>query len=150
MDSVHGHLGPGCRAPRSATATTGRRTSRETGAVVGSDRAHGHLRVIGGNGDLLERAEVTGQPGSDGRTGEATGSTGALGQPVGNGAMVRSRRNWGHPNWTQRSRFPIGTRTEGSGNRVSVKRCQRVRVRATGIGSETRHRPPRHSARRAM
>ena len=114
---------PGPRSP------SGGRGKRRPAGVCGGDGATRH-----------RRADRRGRP----------GPRGAFGQPVGNGAVVRSRRNWGHPNWTQRGRFPIGTRTEGSGNRVSVKRCRRVRDRATGIGSETRHRPPRHSAGRAM
>ena len=47
---------------------------------------------------------------------------GLLRETGGDGEVARSRRNWGHPNWTQRVRFH-GTRNEGSGNRVSVKRC---------------------------
>ena len=78
MDSVHGHLGPGGRAPRSSAATTSRRASRETVTGVGSDRTHGHLRVVVGDGDLLVRAAVTRRLGTAERIGDATGPAGRL------------------------------------------------------------------------
>ena len=56
----------------------------------------------------------------------------------------------GPPQLDSAKSVPIGARTDGTGNRVSVKRCRRVRGRETGVESETRHRPPRRKARRAM
>jgi hypothetical protein len=77
-----------------------------------------------GDGDLLERSTGTGKPAAGERCGETTGhargprATGDLlpsgdgwhaifGWGVGNGVVVRSRRIWGHPNWTQRGRFRL-------------------------------------------
>ncbi len=127
-----------------------------------------------GDGGLLERSEGTGQPAAGGWFGEAIGhaqSLRALGDlpPSGGGwhsafgctsvhMRVRCRQRscgrgaegTGPPQLDSAKSVPIGARTNGTGNRVSVKRCQRVRGRETGVESETRHRPPRRKARRAM
>lgn len=96
------------------------------------------------------------------RTADGTSPPGALrciygctsvhtcGWGAGNGVVVKEPKELGPPQLDSARSVPIGTRTEGSGNRVSVKRCQRVRDRATGVESDTRHRPPRRKARRAM
>ena len=124
----------------SAAATTSRPPSRETGTGVGSNRACDDLRVVAGDGDLLERAEGTSSLVTDGRCGEAIGSE----PPSG----VRGQRSsgvepeeLGPPQLDPARSVPIGARTEGSGNRVSVKRCQRVRNRATGIAPDNAASP---------
>jgi hypothetical protein len=103
-------------------ATTSRRTPRETGAGVGSDRAHGHLRVVAGDGDLLERSTRRGDSPSGIVTARRSGSPGTFGWSVGNGAVVEEPKELGPPQLDS-ARLVPGTRTEGSGNRVSVKRC---------------------------
>ncbi len=88
------------------------------------------------------------------RAADGTSPPGALrctcGWGAGNGVVVKEPKELGPPQLDSARSVPIGARTEGSGNRVSVKRCQRIRDRATGVVSDTRHRPPRRKARRAM
>jgi hypothetical protein len=86
----------------------------------------------------------------EGATARRSGPRGVFGQPVDDGAVVEEPKELGPPQLDSVRSVPIGARTEGTGNRVSVKRCQRGRGRETGVESETRHRPPRRKARRAM
>jgi hypothetical protein len=86
---------PGRRPP-----SGGRRRRRPAGAVDG-----------------------TGRPVPAEASARRRGSGPAFGWEAGNGAVVRSRRNWGHPNWTQRGRFRLAPVADGSGNRVSVTRA---------------------------
>lgn len=149
MDSVHGHLGPGHRRLRPKAATTSRRSFRETGADVGSDRARDHLRVVARNGDLLERQGFGVTPGCRTvRRGHRV--LRRLRTAKSNGVVVQEPTELMPSQLASAKWVPIGTRIEGSGNRVSAKRCRRVRGRETGVGPETRHRPPRRKARRAM
>jgi hypothetical protein len=135
----------GVRRQRRVGGRHGRpwRASGQTGPAVTFGWAEG-------DGDLPDRAEVTRRLGIDERTGEATGSTGRLRAAGGQRSGGEEPKELGPPQLDSAKPVPIGTRTEGSGNRVSVERCRRIRGRAAGIESETRHRPPRHSARRAM
>ena len=156
-DSVHGHLGPGCRTP-----SRGRRQRRVGERHGKPGRASGQTGPTspsggGGNGDLLDRSEGTGQPAAGEWCGEATGHARRLrahfGAQRGAGQATESweePKELGPPQLDSARSVPIGTRTEGLGNRVSVKRCRRVRGRETGVESDTRHRPPRRKARRAM
>jgi hypothetical protein len=129
-----------------STATTSRRTPRETGAGVGSDRAHGHLRVVESDGDLLERSSEARKLAVGERDGEANEFDGHLRVVGGRGSRGVEPKDLGPPQLDPARSVPIGTRTEGSGNRVSVNRCQRVRDRATGVESE--RAIARHAARR--
>jgi hypothetical protein len=144
-------------------ATTSRRTSRVTGAGVGSDRACGHLRVGAGNGGLLERSRSTGQPAADERFGETTGhacrlrASGdppppgvgwhvAFGRSAGNGVVVEEPKELGPPQLDSARSVPNGARTDGTGNRVSVKRCHGFEA-GRPASSPTRG-IARHAARR--
>jgi hypothetical protein len=133
-----------------SAATTSRRSPRETGAGAGSDRARDHLRVVEGNGDLLERSSAARRLAVSGRDSEANefaghlrvvGERGSRGEepkdlgpiPTGPsevGSDWRQDRGLGQPG--QREAVPTGSRL---GNRRRVR---------------TRHRPPRRKARRAM
>jgi hypothetical protein len=112
-----------------------------TEAGVGSDRARGHLRVVEGDGDLLERSEVSGQPAPRGVAARQPGTPPPSGDRqghdlrgvFGNGAMAQEPKDLGPPQLDSVRSVPIGTRTDGSGNRVSVKRYQRKRDRALAI-----------------
>ena len=92
-----------------------------------------------GDGDLLERSKGTGKPGVGERYGETIGharrlrAAGDL-SPSGGGCTSPSGEVWqrsrgeepkdlGPPQLDPARSVPIGARTEGSGNRVSVKRC---------------------------
>jgi hypothetical protein len=120
-------------------ATTSRRPSRETVRASGQT---GPAAPSGGagNGDLLERSRVAGQPVIAERCGETTGqacrpratsdlapSGGrwhiAFGRDACNGVVVEEPKELGPPQLDPARSVPNGTRTEGSGNRVSVKRC---------------------------
>jgi hypothetical protein len=81
---------PGRRPP-----SGGRRKRRPAGAVDG-----------------------TGQPVPAEVPARRRGSETALGRGAGNGAVVRSRRNWGHPNWAQCGRFQLapGPRARETGS----------------------------------
>jgi hypothetical protein len=80
------------------------------------------------------------------RRGEATESTAPSGGG-GHRVVVSEPEELRPPQLDSASSVSIGARTDGSGNRVSVKRCRRVRGRATGTGLATRHRPPRRLRR---
>ena len=151
-ESGHGQCSRPPRTGRSGSfgrpaATTGRRPSRETGAGVGSDRADGRLRVASETGACWSVRLGTGQPAAgrgvrrsdrarstpsgDGRVphprvGYTVPPSGALRcsrDGAGNGAVVEEPKELGPPQLDPARSVPIGTRTDGSGNRVSVKRC---------------------------
>ena len=134
--------------------TASRRTSRATGAVVGSDRARstfgwygkrGPAGAFGGHGATRSqrmvrrsnRARST-PPGSERYV--------AFGRGARNGAVVQEPKELWPPQLDSVRSVPIGARTNGTGNRVSVKRRQRVRGRETGVESE--RGIARHAARR--
>lgn len=104
--------------------------------------------AFGGSGQPVPRGVAARRPGTPSPSGGGGCST--FGSGAGNGVMAQEPKDLGPPQLDSVRSVPIGTRTEGSGNRVSVNRCQRRRDRATGVRSETRHRPPRRKARRAM
>jgi hypothetical protein len=102
-------------------ATTSRRPSRETVRASGQTGPAPPSGDVG-NGDLLERSRVRGNlssaNGAARRPGRlvalgrratwrlrAAGGTSLSGGTHATGSWSRSRRNWGHPNWTQRGRF---------------------------------------------
>src|SRR5690606_18766429 len=91
-DSVHGHLGPGHRRLRPAAATTSRRSFRETGAGVGST---GLAAAFGWRRETETCWDARGFEVTLGSTGAAARPPGRprLRTAVGNGAVVRSRRN---------------------------------------------------------
>ncbi len=107
----------------SPRATTSRRTPRETGADVGSDRACGHLRVarrrrpagaFDGTGQLEPKSGAARRPSTLATLGweatcclRAAGGASLSGDVRATESWLRSRRNWGHPNWTQRGRFRL-------------------------------------------
>ena len=115
-------------------ATTSRRPPREIGAGVGSDRACGHLRVteetetcwaFEGHGATRGQrmlGETTGHARHLRVTSDMSPSGGrwhdASGRRAGTELWSRSRRNWGHPNWTQRGRFRLapGPRARATGS----------------------------------
>ena len=123
-------------------ATTSRRPSRETGVGVGSDRAGGHLRVVPATETCWSVRRARGNSWSTGGAARRPGTLDASGRRVtcrlraagdtslpsalrcawkrgvGNGVVERSRRIWGHPNWTQRGRFRLapGPRARATGS----------------------------------
>jgi hypothetical protein len=130
-------------------ATTSRRTSRATGAGVGSDRtgvAFGWRRKRRPAGAFGEHGATRSWRAGrrDDRARSAPSGAGWA------GSCGEEPKELGPPQLDSVRSVLIGTRTEGSGDRVSVKRRQRVRGRETGVESETRHRPPRRRAGRAM
>jgi len=151
-ESEHGQCSRPPRTGRSGsfgrpTATTGRRASRETVAAVGSDRADGHLRVGSETGACWSVRLGTGRPAAgrvvrrsdrarsappgDGRVAHLRVRYGfhlrvhfgARGEGICNGAVVEEPKELGPPQLDSARSVPIGARTDGSGNRVSVKRC---------------------------
>jgi hypothetical protein len=121
-DSVHGHLGPG----------HGRLSSRagnDESANVTGDRGGRRVRPdprapSGGRGRRRPAGafDATGQPGVENEPARRSGS-----QQLSGWSGQRSRgeepKELGPPQLDSARSVPIGTRTEGSGNRVSVKRC---------------------------
>ena len=116
-----------------------------------------------GNGDLLERSTDTGKPEVGERCGETTGHAWhprvvgglmpsgsrrhvAFGRGVGNGVVVEEPKELGPPQLDSARSVPNGARTEGSGNRVSVKRCHGFEA-GKPVSSPTRG-IARHAARR--
>jgi hypothetical protein len=178
-ESGHGQCSRPPRTGRSgsfgrSTATTGRRTSRETGAGVGSDRAGDHLRVASETGTCWSVRPATGQPAA-GRG--IRRSDRARAAPSGDGRVphlrVRDavpppgapRCTWGGIGQRRGGRGAEGTgatptgpsevgsdwrQDRGLGQPGQREAVPRVRGRETGVESDTRHRPPRRKARRAM
>ena len=144
--------------------------SNDESANVSGDRGGRRVRPVlrspsgdVGNGGLLERSEGTGRPGAGERCGETTGhahrlrATGdltpsgggwhiAFGRGAGNGVVVEEPKELGPPQLDSAKSVPHGARTEGSGNRVSVKRCQGFET-GKPVSSPTRG-IARHAARR--
>jgi hypothetical protein len=178
-ESGHGQCSRPPRTGRSSSfgrsaATTGRRASRVTVAGVGSDRAGGHLRVASETEACWSVRPGTGRPAA-GRV--VRRSDRARSSPSGGGRVRHLRVGYGVPppgalrctrrGDPQRSggrgaegtgATPTGLSEVGSdwhqdrglgqpGQREAVPR---VRDRETGVESDTRHRPPRRTARRAM
>ena len=149
-ESEHGQCS---RPPRTCWRTpSGARQQRRVGERPGQPRRSSGQTGPGspsggtGNGDLLEHSTGTGQPTASGWFGEATGharrlraasGTSPSGEVHATEWWWRSRRNWGHPNWIQRSRFrttpgpraratgPAGNGASGSrpGNRCRVRKA---------------------------
>lgn len=162
-DSVHSHLARAAGLPREVG-------SNDESATVAGDRGGRRVRPglrppsgDGGDGDLLGRSTGTGQPAASGRVGETTGHAchlrvagdltpsgdrwhDAFGRSAGNGVVVEEPKELGPPQLDSARSVPIGARTEGSGNRVSVKRCQGFET-GKPVSSPTRG-IARHAARR--
>lgn len=151
MDSVHGHLGPGCRTPSGGRRQ--RRVGDRDGRPERESGQTGPTGTFGWSGETeicWSVRRVRGNSQSVSGAARRSGSQAIFGWSVGNGAVVEEPKELGPPQLDSARSVPIGTRTDGTGNRVSVKRCQRSRDQETGAESETRHRPPRRKARRAM
>ena len=134
--------------------TASRRTSRATGAVVGSDRARstfgwygkrGPAGAFGGHGATRSQRMVRR---SNRARSTPSGSERyvAFGRGARNGAVVQEPKELWPPQLDSAKSVPYDTRTEGSGNRASVTWClgfeagQPVSSPKSGIA--------RHAARR--
>jgi hypothetical protein len=122
MDSVHGHLGPGHGRP------SGRPGQRRVGERRGRPgRASGQTGPTGTFGWSRE-TETCGSVRCKGETrsgNEAARRSGSqqLSSCGGQRGRGEEPKELGPPQLDSARSVPIGTRTEGSGNRVSVKRC---------------------------
>jgi hypothetical protein len=125
MDSVHGHLGPGCRTP------SGGRRQRRVGDCDGRpERESGQTGPTVTFGWTTETEtcwsvrKLRGNPWPTSGAARRSGSQDVFGRPVDNGAVVEEPKELGPPQLDSARSVPIGARTDGTGNRVSVKRCQ--------------------------
>lgn len=165
-DSVHGHLGPGCLTP------SGEREQRRVGDRRGRPgRASGQTGPAApsggvGDGDPLERSTISGRPVVGERCGETTGRArhprvaGDLAPSGGrntllSGGVWQRRRGIGAGGTGATPTGPsevdsVWHQDRGLGQPGQREAVPRVRDRETGVESETRHRPPRRKARRAM
>ena len=122
------------------------RASGQTGSAItfGLRRKRRPAGAFGGHGATCSQQMIR-------RSNRARSApSGALrctcGRGVGTGVVVEEPKELGPPQLDSVRSVPIGARTNGTGNRVSVKRCQRVRGRETGVESE--RGIARHAARR--
>jgi hypothetical protein len=160
--AVRAGLGPSGRS--SVPTVDGAQRSRdgEQCSPATSDRVDGQPSATGsrrpGAGNCGRRRVETGLTGdrvqrTTCRHARETGWVGEAdrvrGQPWATGQWFGAEGSGATPTGL-REAVPIGARTEGSGNRVSVERRQRPARRETGERGENGHRPPSCKARRAM
>ncbi len=129
-------------------------SGREQCSPATSDRVDGQPSATGsrrsGAGDCDRRRVETGLTGNRGRrttcrhareTGWVGEADRAYGQPWATGQWFGAEGSGATPTGPGEG-VPIGTRTDGSGNRVSMEQWQRSARRETGERSENGHRPP--------